>query len=81
MIDLPPQTAHLIAQVAKQNGQSIQDFVIISAYEKALTHFINDKPPQELTNLGERIHQIFAKANYPDIMIAPREDYPRQVDL
>lgn len=79
-IDLPPQTQAIIAQVARQNNQSLHDFIVMSAYEKALqsmaTQEFNDKD-----KLGERIHQIFAKADYPKLTIAPRTDYPREIKI
>lgn len=39
VLDLPPQTLYIIEQVAQKNGQSLQDFITISAYEKALQSF------------------------------------------
>ncbi|WP_066802561.1 type II toxin -antitoxin system TacA 1-like antitoxin [Moraxella oblonga] len=72
-IDLPPQTEQIIAQVAKQNGQSLQDFIVISAYEKALQSMAN--PPTQ--GLGDRLHQIFAQAQFPELNILERQEYPR----
>lgn len=63
-LELPPQTIQVIEQVAHQNGQSVQDFIIISAYEKALQSFAKPKddellidfiknfPKSELTHSG-----------------------------
>lgn len=44
VLDLPPQTIQIIEQVAQKNGQSVQDFITMSAYEKALQsmHSSND---------------------------------------
>ncbi len=36
ILDLPPQTAHIISTIAEQQGQTLENFMIISAYEKAL---------------------------------------------
>lgn len=45
MIDLPPQIEQIINTIAVRQGQSMQDFIILSAYEKALqlTH-VDEKP-------------------------------------
>lgn len=42
-LDLPPQTQQVIEQIAQKNGQSIQDFITISAYEKALQALVKPK--------------------------------------
>lgn len=42
-LDLPPQTQQVIEQIAQKNGQSIQDFITISAYEKALQALVEPK--------------------------------------
>lgn len=47
VLDLPPQTAQVIEQVAQQNGQSVHDFILISAYEKALQSFNHTKPKND----------------------------------
>lgn len=36
ILDLPPQTEQIIANIAYQQGQSLEQFIIMSAYEKAL---------------------------------------------
>lgn len=74
-IDLPPQTEQIIAQVAKQNGQSLHDFIVISAYEKALQNMAN--PSSQ--GLGDRLHQIFAQAEFPELNILERQEYPREI--
>ncbi|OOS25635.1 hypothetical protein [Moraxella pluranimalium] len=50
VLDLPPQTLQIIEQVAQKNGQSIQDFITISAYEKALQSFATPKQDELLTD-------------------------------
>lgn len=50
VLELPPQTLQIIEQVAHKNGQSIQDFITISAYEKALQSFATPKQGELLTN-------------------------------
>lgn len=50
VLELPPQTLHIIEQVAHKNGQSIQDFITISAYEKALQSFATPKQGELLTD-------------------------------
>lgn len=39
VLDVAPQTIQVIEQVAQKNGQSVQDFILMSAYEKALQSF------------------------------------------
>lgn len=46
-LDLPPQTQQVIEQIAQKNGQSIQDFITISAYEKALQALVEPTEPTE----------------------------------
>lgn len=36
ILDLPPQTEQIISHIATKQGQSIHDFILLSAYEKAL---------------------------------------------
>lgn len=36
ILDLPPQTARIINTIARQQGQTLENFMIMSAYEKAL---------------------------------------------
>lgn len=36
ILNIPPQTEHIIHQIAQQQGMSIEQFMIHSAYEKAL---------------------------------------------
>ena len=50
VLELPPQTLQIIEQVAHKNGQSIQDFITISAYEKALQSFATPKQGELLTD-------------------------------
>lgn len=50
VLDLPPQMLQIIEQVAHKNGQSIQDFITISAYEKALQSFAIPKQGELLTD-------------------------------
>lgn len=50
VLDLPPQTLQVIEQVAQKNGQSIQDFITISAYEKALQSFATANQEELLAN-------------------------------
>lgn len=35
-LDIAPQMKHIIEKIAHQQGRSVEDFIIISAYEKAL---------------------------------------------
>ncbi|ULJ60414.1 hypothetical protein [Wielerella bovis] len=64
-LDLPPQTVQMIEQIAQQKGQSLQDFIMMSVYEKALqvavqpqqndellADFIQTMPKAELTQNG-----------------------------
>lgn len=44
ILDLPPHTIQVIEQIAQKQGQSIQDFITISAYEKALQSFVEPTP-------------------------------------
>ncbi|WP_066802404.1 hypothetical protein [Moraxella oblonga] len=48
VLDLPQETIQVIEQVAQKNGQSIQDFITISAYEKALQSFAKPKDDELL---------------------------------
>lgn len=48
ILDLPPQTMQIIEQVALKKGQSVQDFITISAYEKALQSFVEPKDDELL---------------------------------
>lgn len=48
VLDLPPKTVQVIEQVAYRNGQSVQDFIVMSAYEKALQSFAEPKEDDEL---------------------------------
>lgn len=69
VLDLPQETIQVIEQVAQKNGQSVQDFITISAYEKALqsfakpkkdmllTDFIKQFPKSQLTRSGLEIQQ------------------------
>ncbi|USZ14397.1 hypothetical protein NGM44_08470 [Moraxella sp. FZFQ2102] len=50
VLDLPPQTMQIIEQVAQKNGQSVHDFITISAYEKALQSFAEPKDEMLLTD-------------------------------
>ncbi|UXZ05309.1 hypothetical protein [Moraxella nasicaprae] len=50
VLDLPQETIQVIEQVAQKNGQSIQDFITISAYEKALQSFAKPKDVMLLTD-------------------------------
>ena len=50
VLELPPQTLQIIEPVAHKNGQSIQDFITISAYEKALQSFATPKQGELLTD-------------------------------
>lgn len=36
IIDLPPQAESIISHIANKQGQTIENFLIMSAYEKAL---------------------------------------------
>lgn len=36
ILDLPPQTEQIISHIATKQGQSVHDFILLSAYEKAL---------------------------------------------
>ncbi len=36
LIDLPPQAESIISHIAHKQGQTIENFLIMSAYEKAL---------------------------------------------
>lgn len=47
ILDLPPHTIQVIEQIAQKQGQSIQDFITISAYEKALQSFVEPKPIED----------------------------------
>lgn len=64
-LDFPPQTVQMIEQIAQQKGQSLQDFIMMSVYEKALqvavqpqqndellADFIQTMPKAELTQNG-----------------------------
>ncbi|OPH35369.1 Uncharacterised protein [Moraxella lacunata] len=77
IIELPPQTEQIIAQVAKEKGQSVHDFIVMSAYEKAV-QAMTDKPQAQ--GLGERIHLIFAKADFPELSLPQRTDHPRHIE-
>lgn len=37
LIDIPNDMAQIIMQIANHRGQSVQDFILMSAYEKALS--------------------------------------------
>lgn len=70
-LDLPPQTVQMIEQIAQQKGQSLQDFIMMSVYEKALqvavqpqqndellADFIQTMPKAELTQNGLDIQKV-----------------------
>lgn len=51
ILDLPQETVQVIEQVAHKNGQSIQDFITIGAYEKALSLLsLENNNQKEITN-------------------------------
>ncbi|WP_019519340.1 hypothetical protein [Faucicola boevrei] len=47
LLDIPPQTIQIIQAVANQQGQSLENYIIISAYEKALGQLANKQPSQQ----------------------------------
>lgn len=67
ILDLPPQTVQVIEQVAHKNGQSIQDFITLSAYEKALQSFAKPKEePEKNVSLIEFIEQFDNRTSIGD---------------
>ncbi|WLF84901.1 DUF1778 domain-containing protein [Moraxella sp. ZY210820] len=42
-LDIAPQTRHIIEKIAHQQGRSVEDFIIMSAYEKALYSLTKDE--------------------------------------
>lgn len=70
-LDLPPQTVQMIEQIAQQKGQSLQDFIMMGVYEKALqvavqlqqndellADFIQKLPKADLTQNGLDIQKV-----------------------
>ena len=47
-LDFPPQTVQMIEQIAQQKGQSLQDFIMMSVYEKALQVAVQPQQNDEL---------------------------------
>lgn len=47
LLDIPPQTIQIIQAVANQQGQSVENYIIISAYEKALQQLAHKKTNQQ----------------------------------
>lgn len=63
VLDLPYETLQIIEQVAQKNGQSVQDFITVSAYEKALQSLAQPKKDGRLTDF---IHALPNKSNLGD---------------
>lgn len=53
ILDIPPQTEQIITSIAHQQGQSVENFIIMSAYEKALslTYMPNSETLQAIHEL------------------------------
>lgn len=69
LIDIPNDTAQIIVQIANHRGQSVQDFILMSAYEKALSlaymdnsiWYINHKDSQTINELLDNPSPMNAK--------------------
>lgn len=60
-LDIAPQTKHIIEKIAHQQGRSVEDFIIISAYEKALhslTQEENDHLDFDLEHMKEMMQGL-----------------------
>lgn len=73
ILDIPPQTIELISSVALKQGQSVESFILMSAYEKALQF-------SQSNNQSQLVTEFFANTKPLDIFkdIDP-VNYQRQV--
>ena len=73
ILDIPPQTIELISSVALKQGQSVESFILMSAYEKALQL-------SQSSNQSQLVTEFFTNTKPLDIFndIDP-VNYQRQV--
>lgn len=71
LIELPPHIEQLVISQAKSEQLSVAQLIEKWASESQTT-----KP----TQLGDRLHQLFAKADFPNLDIQ-RTDMPREMIL
>lgn len=70
LIELPPHIEQMVIAKAKSEQLSVAELI-----EK----WVSDNQAKE-TQLGDHLHQLFAKADFPDLDIQ-RIDLPRQMNL
>ena len=83
IIDLPLHVEQMIVHEAQKQGVSVAELItqkFKSDDKKTLT--LNGGVVQtSAIGLGDRIHHIFAQADYLDLEIPERTGYPREIEL
>lgn len=74
-LNIAPQMIEVIEKVAQKNGQSLQDFVIISAYEKALQSLIHPEEDELLIDFIQKLPQSKLERSGLDIQKELRDEW------